>query len=220
LEKAMLAALLIGISYGFASGISPGPTLALTIAQTIQRGWRAGSMVALAPLLTDTPIILLALFLLRLLPLHTVGWMEVLGGVFVIYLGAETVRAVLVHRMTQPTVGLVDATSGSRTHLRRVLGQAVLTNLLNPHPYLFWSIAGGQVLVQSVERAGIAGAISFLIGFYSLLVGLKLLLALVVNTCRRWLDGRMYRVLVGSSGLLLCALGIALTLSGVNRVLA
>ena len=98
----MLAALLIGISYGFAAGISPGPTLALTIAQTIQRGWRAGSMVALAPLLTDAPIILLALFLLRLLPLNTLGWMEVLGGVFVIYLGAETVRAVLVHRMTQP----------------------------------------------------------------------------------------------------------------------
>ena len=215
----MLTALLIGISYGFASGISPGPTLALTIAQTIQRGWRAGSMVALAPLLTDAPIILLALFL-RLLPLTTVGWMEVLGGVFVIYLGAETVRAVLVHRMTQPTARLVDATSGSRTQLRRVLGQAVLTNLLNPHPYLFWSIAGGQVLVQSVERAGIAGAISFLIGFYSLLVGLKLLLALVVNASRRWLDGRMYRVLVGGSGLLLCGLGIALTLSGVTRVLA
>ena len=31
----MIAALLLGISYGFAAGISPGPLLALVITQTL-----------------------------------------------------------------------------------------------------------------------------------------------------------------------------------------
>jgi threonine/homoserine/homoserine lactone efflux protein len=215
----MLTALFVGISYGFAAGINPGPTLALTIAQTIQRGWRAGSRVALAPLVTDVPIILLSIFLLRLLPLSVMGWMQALGGVFVIYLGVQTVRSVLVQRIARPTVEISGVTSSSRTELRTVFWQAVLTNALNPYPYLFWSIVGGQVLVQSIERAGILGATSFLIGFYGLLIGLKILLAIVVNTSRRWLHGRMYRILLGSSGLLLCGLGIALTLSGVTMVL-
>ncbi|HYF64383.1 MAG TPA: LysE family transporter [Herpetosiphonaceae bacterium] len=215
----MLAALVIGISYGFAAGISPGPTLALAIAQTMQRGWRAGSLVALAPLLTDAPIILLALFVVRLLPAATLGWMELLGGGFVIYLGAETVRAALKHGLSQAAAESA-APADSRARLRHVLGQAVLTNLLNPHPYLFWSIAGGHVLLQSVERAGIGGGASFLLGFYSLLVGLKLLLTVAVNLSRRWLDGRLYRGLLGGSGLLLCGLGISLVLSGGQRVFA
>ena len=44
----MIAALLLGISYGFAAGISPGPLLALVITQTLKRGWRAGNLIALA----------------------------------------------------------------------------------------------------------------------------------------------------------------------------
>jgi MFS family permease len=56
----MITALLIGISYGFAAGVSAGPLLGLVITQTLQGGWRAGNLVALAPLLSDLPIILLA----------------------------------------------------------------------------------------------------------------------------------------------------------------
>ncbi len=53
----MTAFLLQGIVLGFAAGISPGPMLGLVISQTLRYGWRAGNLVALAPLFTDIPII-------------------------------------------------------------------------------------------------------------------------------------------------------------------
>ncbi len=64
----MLAYLLQGIVLGFTAGISPGPMLGLVINQTLKHGWRAGSVTALAPLLSDMPIIILMVFVLGHLP--------------------------------------------------------------------------------------------------------------------------------------------------------
>jgi hypothetical protein len=52
----MLAYLLQGIILGFAAGISPGPMLGLVISQTLRRGWRAGNLVAVAPLISAPPL--------------------------------------------------------------------------------------------------------------------------------------------------------------------
>src|SRR6266567_4411740 len=87
----MITALLLGISYGFTAGISPGPLLGLVITQTLQRGWRAGGMVALAPLLSDLPIVLLTILVLSHLPSAVLSWLGIIGGLFVIYLGGDTI---------------------------------------------------------------------------------------------------------------------------------
>lgn len=212
----MLTALLLGISYGFAAGISPGPTFALTISQTIQRGWRAGNLVALAPLVTDAPIILAATLLIRRLPASTFGWMELLGGLFVVYLGFETLRSVRAGAGSADQAG---GQAGAEQPLRSVFWRAVVTNALNPHPYLFWGAVGGQLLLGSFRDEGFGGAVGFLVGFYALLVGLKVALALTVNHSRRWLQGRAYRGLLGASGLLLAGLGLLLVSSGLGALI-
>ena len=58
-----VTAALAGAAFGLSAGITPGPLLALVIAQTLAHGPREGGKVALAPLLTDSPIILGALLL-------------------------------------------------------------------------------------------------------------------------------------------------------------
>ena len=90
----MLAYLLQGIVLGFAAGISPGPMLGLVINQTLRRGWRAGNIVALAPLLSDAPIIVVMVLVLGHLPTFVLNIVSLLGGTFVVYLGIETVRSV------------------------------------------------------------------------------------------------------------------------------
>jgi threonine/homoserine/homoserine lactone efflux protein len=210
----MIAALLLGISWGFTAGISPGPTMGLVVAQTLRRGWRAGNLVALAPLFTDLPIILLAVFLIDQLPRSTFGWLGVIGGLFAIYLGAETLRAT-------PEAALAIARLPDRDEPpRAALWRGIVTNALNPHPYLFYGTVGAQLLLRRFESGGLGAVVAFLIGFYGLLVGSKMVVALVVNRSRGWLRGPAYRRVIAGSGILLIGLGLLLTWDGVGALLS
>jgi threonine/homoserine/homoserine lactone efflux protein len=101
----VIAALLLGLSYGFAASVSPGPTLGLVLAQTLQRGWRAGVLVALAPLCSDLPIVLLSVTVLDQFSVAAVGWLSCIGGLFVVYLGYA--RGVARSYHSSPTVKLI-----------------------------------------------------------------------------------------------------------------
>jgi len=204
----MLAYLLQGIVLGFAAGISPGPMLGLVINQTLRRGWRAGNIVALAPLLSDAPIIVVMVLVLGHLPTFVLNIVSLLGGTFVVYLGIETVRSVRSEVAVDTQVG-----SG------RILLPAVATNLMNPHPYLFWATVGGTLLIQSFVTVGIAASSAFVIGMYALLVGTKLGIAFLVSRSRTWLKGRTYHMLLIASGLLLVGLGLLLIWEGVQHFL-
>ena len=55
--------LLAGLAIGFGAGIAPGPLSALVVTTSLERGFGPGARVAIAPLLTDTPIVLFAVLL-------------------------------------------------------------------------------------------------------------------------------------------------------------
>ncbi len=193
----------LGCSLGFANGISPGPTLALTITQTLQRGWRAGTLVALAPLFTDVPIILLALLVVGNLPPGALAWLGVAGGLVVIWFGVETLRTA---RSAAREAGGESQATGARAALWR----GIVTNALNPHPYVFWASAGASLLASFTRESGLAGAACFLAGFYALLTGVKLAVALLVHRSRGWLHGRVYRALLVTGGVVRAGLGVLL----------
>ena len=67
-----LALLIAAITLGVIEGIKPGPLMAVVISETIIHDWRAGLKVALVPLITDGPVIILSVFLYELLnPIST-----------------------------------------------------------------------------------------------------------------------------------------------------
>jgi len=49
--------LTIGIMLGTSAGFAPGPLLTLVISESLQHGVKSGAKVALAPIITDLPII-------------------------------------------------------------------------------------------------------------------------------------------------------------------
>ena len=173
----------------------------------IQR-WRAGNMVALAPLISDTPIIVLMVFVLGHLPTLFLHVLSFVGGVFVIYLGVETVRSLKA-----------EVTVDKQVSSQHVLLPAVATNFLNPHPYLFWATVGGTLLVQSFAAGGIAASAAFVVSLYAFLVGAKLGIAFLLSRSQGWLKGRTYHAMLMGSGLLLIGLGLLLIWEGVQRFL-
>ena len=64
-----------------------------------------------APFLTDVPIILLTVFVLERLPAWTLGAICIIGGVYVVYLGWETIRSardVNLAEMATPALSVED----------------------------------------------------------------------------------------------------------------
>ena len=196
---------LLGLSLGLGSGLAPGPLLALVIRSSLERGFAAGARVAVSPLITDVPVIFVAVAFAAWLPMTVLGAFGVCGGVFVSYLG---IKAML--ERAAPSDATTDEVSPS-TDLRR----GILTNLLSPHPWVFWITVGAPILVDS----GIGGGALFLAAFYLLLVGTKIVLAWIVATGRaRLIKGRGYAVVLRISGLFLVAAGIALIVESAHTL--
>lgn len=191
--------LLLGISLGFTAGISPGPLSALVVATALQRGVAAGMRVAIAPLLTDLPIVALSVLAVGAFPRQVLPYLATAGGLFVIYLGVDTYRA--AGRATFEAPDLDAPPSDVR--------RGIVTNLLSPHPWIFWLGVGGPLLVSAWDR-GLGRAAGFLFGFYGLLVGSKLFLAWGVAAGRGILTLGGYRRMLKGSGVALVALGAVL----------
>jgi len=202
----MLTALASGVLLGLSAGLAPGPLLALLVAQTLRHGAREGCKIALSPLVTDAPIIVVALVLAAKLAeaKSLFGVVSIAGGAFVLYLAWDSY---------QPAMFGAEA-SDERP---RSWWKGILTNLFNPHPWVFWMTVGAATLAKARAERWLA-AVAFLFGFYLLLVGSKVVLALLVARSRALLAGRPYRVLMRVLAVLLGVFAIVLFREGLAHL--
>ena len=215
---AMLAFLLLGISFGLSASVNPGPSLTLGISRSLRDGVRAGILVALAPLLTDAPIIAVATLLVGSLPPTIFGWLGILGGSYIVSLGVRGWREAWGRQID---LAELSAKRGSNDDGSwRSLFQAMIVNFLNPNPYLFWGTAGAPNLVKAYAQHGILGGAAFIGGFYLMLVGVRMTLAYVIGRNRRAFSPQLYqRILLGSAALLV-VLGSLLIRDGIISIWA
>jgi threonine/homoserine/homoserine lactone efflux protein len=201
----VLEYLAMGAVLGLAAGFSPGPLLALVLAQSIRFGTREGLKVAAAPLLTDLPIVVLATALVAVAA-GTAGWIlgaiSLAGAVFVAYLGIESIR----------TTGVQ---AGRPDEAPRSWARGALVNALSPHPYLFWVAVGAPTLILAWEEGPLAAA-AFLAGFYACLVGSKMLLAVIAGRSGGRLRGGAYRAVMVVLGVLLLLFAVRLAVEGLR----
>lgn len=173
------------------AGLSPGPLSMLVISETLRHDVAAGVKVAVAPLITDLPIICVSLALLaglsdRSLPL---GVISLSGALFLAYLGWESLRF-------RGTAFRLSETPP------RSLQKGVAANFLNPSPYLFWFSIGAPLLADAI-RDGAIRILLFIGPFYLLLVGAKFFLAVMVGRSRAFLKSAGYVWAIRILGLLL-----------------
>jgi threonine/homoserine/homoserine lactone efflux protein len=202
----MITALASGVLLGLSAGLSPGPMLALVLAQTLRHGSREGCKIALTPLVTDPPIILVTLALASKLAelRQLLGIVSIAGGVFVLFLAWESFRPA-----RQEAEALAERP--------RSWFKGIVTNLLNPHPWLFWLTVGAAILAKTSAQGWLVAA-AFLSGFYLLLVGSKVGVALLAGRSRDLLTGRPYRVVMRVLAVLLGVFALLLFREGLKRL--
>ncbi len=203
----MIEIALQAVLLGLAAGLAPGPLLALVMSESLRGGMAAGVRVAIAPLLTDIPIVALGWGLAGSLDPHS-RWLAVLslgGALVVAHLALEQLRFDLPEPAAARPTG--------------ALGRGVAVNLLSPHPWLFWITLGGPLLAAASSRSPWP-ALAFLLAFYTLLVGTKVLLSLLTARWGRNLTGVGYRRACRVLGAALLLFALRLGWEGLSRLTA
>ncbi|MCK4655143.1 MAG: LysE family transporter [Candidatus Cloacimonetes bacterium] len=193
--------LLPGLLIGLTAGLSPGPLLTLVISETLIHGRKNGVKVALAPLFTDTPIIIITVFIfIQLKDMNTVlGFISIAGGLFLAYLGYENLKVKESQFQMKPVKD-------------QSLKKAIITNALSPHPYIFWLSVGGSFLV----KGNVSECCLFLLGFYLLLIGSKIAVAFLTDKGKSLLKSRYFIYLIRALGFVLLVFSMILIKSGID----
>ena len=192
----MLRYLVFGMTFAFAAAVQPGPFQAFLLFQALTRGWRRTLPAAFAPLLSDGPIILLVLLILTHIPAWLVTALQGLGGLFLLYL------AFGAWKTWRNYTALQAAPPPDR---QQTLLKAALVNLLNPNPYLGWSLVMGPLLLEGWDQAPAYG-IALLLGFYVTLIACSMGIILLFAGARN-LGPKVGRLLVVISAVALACFG-------------
>jgi threonine/homoserine/homoserine lactone efflux protein len=198
----MLEYILWGFGVAFAAAIQPGPLQAFFLSSVTQHGWKRTLPAALAPVISDGPIAVLALVVLQ----GASGWMirtlEAAGGLFLLYLAWSGFSEWRRNGIRSPA-------SNDRTP--RTLLRAVTVNLLNPNPYLGWSLVLGPMFLSALHQSP-AHAAALIAAFYGTLIAVMAGTIVLFGTS----------TLLGPTGrrFLLLSSAVILAVLGVSRVVA
>lgn len=181
---------------------------AFLISQTLAFGWQRTALASLSPLLSDAPIIALAIFVLSHVPSVFIQALQIVGGIYLFYLALSAIKTYKTYDAGE----VLHPPSGQST-----LFKAAIVNLLNPNPYLAWSLVMGPLLLKAWHEAPINGIV-LLIGFYATLI-LGLFGTIVLIAAFKNLGARINRILIGVSGIALGGFGLYALWAGIQGFL-
>jgi threonine/homoserine/homoserine lactone efflux protein len=193
----MPAYVLLGAAYAFAAAVQPGPFQTYLISSTLTHGLRRTLPAVLAPLLSDVPIISLVLLVLTQVPPSVVSALRLAGGVFLLYLAYGAFVAFRTYEAPR---------TGQPAQAAQTLIKAAIVNVLNPNPYLSWSLVLGPLLLQAWRTAP-AHAIALIASFYVTMIASTAAI-LVPFAGARAIGPRVGRTMVGISAAALAAFAL------------
>jgi threonine/homoserine/homoserine lactone efflux protein len=194
--------LLVGCGFAFAAAVQPGPLQTFLLSSVAQKGWQRTLPACFAPILSDGPIALLALLVLNRFPETLSRILQAAGGIFLVYLAWASYRQ--WRRQTKPE-------SVSNDSAPRTLLQAVTVNILNPNPYLGWSLVLGPAVLAAWHKSP-TNALLLIIAFYATMV--------TVLACTILLFGTTGFLKPGGRRALILVSAAALAVLGVYQLVA
>jgi len=203
----MLKHIAIGGGLAFAAAVQPGPLQAYLLSRVAAIGWRRTLPASLAPLLSDGPIALLALLILGRLSPVAQAVLRTAGGVLLLYLAQRAFRN---WRANGPD------SQEKREKAPRTLLEATLVNILNPNPYLGWSLVLGPVVVAAWRESPGEG-VAVVVAFYATMVTM-LAASIFAFGSARLLGRKLQRILLLVSALILASLGVYQLVMGVQSL--
>ena len=184
-ENTWYTFLISGILLGLVEGYKPGPLTTVVVTQTLKHNWKSGLKVAISPLLTDGPIILICALIYSNLSDFTIGnsLLSFAGGFFLLWLAYDTAF--------KSEIVFEDKATEKDDSLKR----GVITNLLNPNPWSYWALIGAPFLISAWD-IDFWIPLLFILGFFICLISAKISVALLAGYGSNYLKGKNYSFLM------------------------
>jgi threonine/homoserine/homoserine lactone efflux protein len=202
----MINYFVFGISYAFACVVQPGPFQAFLFSQSLLNGWRKTIPLVFAPLISDLPVIILVLLVLTHVPDGVLRILQCFGGAFLLYLAFNAYKTWRTFKQNEK----------QDISVQKNIFKAVIVNLLNPNPYLGWSLVMGPLLIKGWSENPANGAV-LLIGFYSSMIIYSIGLVVLFTAARNF-GPRVIRTSVGISVIAFVIFGFYQLWSGISAI--
>lgn len=195
---------------GLSGALQPGPLLMLDIAESARRGFWAGPLLVAGHGIAEAGmVLLLALGLSAIFQGKTVAAVvSIIGGGYLIWMGYRIVRSAgsLSLRLNGQTAGRAVAMAPVWTGL--------WASVTNPGWLVWWATIGASYTLLAL-RGGFPALGSFYVGHVLSDLSWYSLVSLIVASGRRIISDRLYRGIVGVSGLLVLLIGGYFLIDGI-----
>ncbi len=189
--------MLFGITYAIAAAVQPGPLQTYIISETLSKGWRKTLPASFAPLISDGPIIILVLFVLTQIPHWFIQFLHIAGALFLFYLAYGSFKSL---KNFDKNIEI------EKKATQQTLWKAALVNILNPNPYLGWSLVMGPLFLKAYSEAHIYGII-LIVSFYAAIV-IGIAGTIILFAFARSFGPRVIKILLGLSVVGLICFGL------------
>ena len=200
----------LSFAVGFSGAMSPGPLTVLTVSETARRGMSAPFLIMAG----HAGLELIATTFLSLGLLAVAGNSRFIGSVGLVGGSAMLVLGlVMFHEAWSKPVSFNPTSVNPATGNMRLVGTGILTSLSNPYWTVWWvTVAAGILVTAAKSGAGTVAA------FYNGHILADLLyyfaLGLAVTAGRRFIGGKIYRLIMAILALAMAGFGVLFALRG------
>jgi threonine/homoserine/homoserine lactone efflux protein len=188
--------IIIGAGFALAAAVQPGPLQAFLFSSVTRQGWKHTLPAAFAPVLSDGPIAFVVLVIINRLPELMTLILQACGGFLLFYLAWSSFQR------WREAPDMEESEQGS---VPQTVFQAVMVNLLNPNPYLGWSLILGPAAINAWSIAPLRG-IALIAAFYLTLVA-STMAVIVLFGISSFLSARRRHFLILVSAIIMALLG-------------
>jgi threonine/homoserine/homoserine lactone efflux protein len=200
---------------GFSGALMPGPLLAVDIAETPARGFRAGPILTAGHALAEIAVVVLLSFGLAAIAGESkiIGRaIGAIGGAMLIFMGSGMILE-LRKKIGEQGVPV----SKSKGSGRLILG-GIVASLSNPYWFVWWATTGSAFIVKSLKHGPVGPTVFYFGHILSDLVWYSLVSFLVWRG-RKLIAGKGYKILIGACALFLLYLGGKFIYDGIAGVI-
>ena len=168
----MIETIVTATLLGFFAGGVPGPFTTVVASTALDRGFKSAFKLTFIPIVTETPALVVTVFILKSLNYDLLNAVGVLGGLSLGYLGVR-----FYQRQGQD---ILDEDYEDRHDFRAL----AVAGLLSPAPWIFWLVAAGPLFLRSWNRSWMHGAL-FVVVLFAMFIGTANLIAWLASHGRR-----------------------------------